>query len=679
MTPEQTAGLYECCEQAREEARRSTLAAGASAVDAENDGHIAAANVWNGWAKDLLAKLEALRDGGKDTSALANMAAADFSSTPFGAGDTIRLSGFVFPGTVKFEGVTFGGDADFKECEFYSNANFRGAKFKGRAEFRAAQFRAAADFGGTKVIKGAAEHIQNCEFMKVARFSGATFSAIASFKDATFREYAEFSGAKFFADASFLGTDFIDVDFSRSQFSNTVFTAALFGGATFENARFCGIANFRDAEFTDDGNFRKVIFEEDRDAIFESAKFKSNGYFEGAIFKGDVYLSQASFEAKAAFQDVNFLSSAYFEAAKFFGPASFRLAEFKNFASFEKAHFLSDTDFEAIKGGRAFDLSAVLFERVPNFNQAHFEEAPRLDNINVRTRMIEPFRAAGPNGASRSAWEAAVLGGERLMTYPFRAAEGMYARLFEAPRDVPARWRALKRLAIQGHDTDRELEFHAQEVCSQRFAGDWPVPWPFWRSRVRAGFFRFWFGVLYEFFSNFGRSLAWPFLFWFLAILASAVYFAGQSQSVAGFRQFAIANGYSSIPASYIRAGAAAWVRPAPCFAGERLKMAGGEAVIADGKPVVTFSGLTDTAWESTNATAEAFNLAWHNAFVVLDSGGEGLFRTYGCLYGLERYGDNPVAFVPRDVVRASAIQKFFSGAMIFLFGLALRNMLKMK
>jgi len=45
-------------------------------------------------------------------------------------------------------------------------------------------------------------------------------------------------------------------------------------------------------------------------------------------------------------------------------------------------------------------------------------------------------------------------------------------------RDVPARWRALKRLAIQGHDTDRELQFFSGEVRSARFAGDWRLPWP---------------------------------------------------------------------------------------------------------------------------------------------------------------------------------------------------------
>jgi hypothetical protein len=44
-------------------------------------------------------------------------------------------------------------------------------------------------------------------------------------------------------------------------------------------------------------------------------------------------------------------------------------------------------------------------------------------------------------------------------------------------------------------------------------------------------------------------------------------------------------------------------------------------------------------------------------------------------LYG----GSNPLAAVPSAVPAISAIQKLFPAPMIFLFGLALRNMLKMK
>jgi hypothetical protein len=64
---------------------------------------------------------------------------------------------------------------------------------------------------------------------------------------------------------------------------------------------------------------------------------------------------------------------------------------------------------------------------------------------------------------------------------------------------------------------------------------------------------------------------------------------------------------------------------------------------------------------------------------VLLDSSGDSAHRAFGCLYGVERYGGNPVAYVPRSVAIASGIQKLFSAVFIFLFGLAVRNMLKVK
>ena len=90
--------------------------------------------------------------------------------------------------------------------------------------------------------------------------------------------------------------------------------------------------------------------------------------------------------------------------------------------------------------------------------------------------------------------------------------------------------------------------------------------------------------------------------------------------------------------------------------------------------------GLSEELRSQTNARAEALHLAFRNAFVVLEGGSDASHRMYGCLYGLELYaGQNPVPIVPSAVSTASAIQKLISGVLIFLFGLALRNMLKVK
>jgi hypothetical protein len=86
-----------------------------------------------------------------------------------------------------------------------------------------------------------------------------------------------------------------------------------------------------------------------------------------------------------------------------------------------------------------------------------------------------------------------------------------------------------------------------------------------------------------------------------------------------------------------------------------------------------------EKARAATNLVNEALSVSYHNAVILLGASGDSVHRAFGCLYGVERYGDNPVAFVPRSVAIASGVQKLLSAVFIFLFGLAVRNMLKVK
>ena len=416
--------------------------------------------------------------------------------------------------------------------------------------------------------------------------------------------------------------------------------------------------------------------------------------FDGFVFPGDALFQSATFTGDAGFRGQTFTNDVFFNGAKFGtkGTADFGLATFERVAQFDGAAFEGKADFNAVWGKRTFSMAGARFEGVPDFIQAHFEEAPRLDNVIVKGRVIAAEEERKPS--SRLAKMHRML----------RSRSRIYRRIASADRDMPARWRALKRLAIQACDQDREHAFFAGEVRAARFAGDWPLPfvppkWEglprwlgwinrvpivFWRPAAWGGFFRFWGGWLYEIFSDFGRSLVRPLLFWLLVMSVATVYFLGESVQPPGLA----GSGYAGTAQAYARLAWDAWRDPPRCFAGERRELAAGHKIDADGrvskvseekKVQVTFSGLTATASESTGALKEAINLSWHNAFIVLDGGADAAHRTYGCLYGVERYGDNPVAFVPSSVARASGAQKLLSALFIFLFGLALRNMLKMK
>jgi hypothetical protein len=150
----------------------------------------------------------------------------------------------------------------------------------------------------------------------------------------------------------------------------------------------------------------------------------------------------------------------------FHASADFFQANFGSFASFHSSSFDGRANFTAIVAEKAFTIEKSKFKVLPDFIQAHFQEAPRLDNVEVPTHGF--WRSLGGRGDP----------------------------------DLAARYRALKRLAIQGHDHDREYQFFADELRSLRGNPDRP-----WHTR-------YWIGFLYEVISNFGRSISRPVVCW---------------------------------------------------------------------------------------------------------------------------------------------------------------------
>jgi hypothetical protein len=678
MNRDETVALFEACEAKR----AAVLGAGKS----EDEAHEAAKAHWNAWAAALLAERKALQEAGRwaakkqpwgdlepkneETRAWMKQAAADLSSCLFlvrGAdgtsketagqekketkdadppvksiqleGDSADFAGFVFPGYAGFWSATFSGHADFRSATFSGGANFRSTTFIGNADFESATFSGGAGF-------------RSVTFGGYAGFESAAFSGSADFHSVTFGGNADFQSVNFTGD---------------SGFENATFT----GYAYFSGAAFAGSARFVSATFTGD-------------AWFESAIITGNAWFDSTTFTGDARFAGTTFKGDASFEGANFADAARFASTTFSGGAWFDSATFEGNSFFAWAGFAKIASFYSIRGERGFDMAGTSFEAVPDFIQAHFEEAPRLDNLEVTGRTIprhpRPERHE-PGSRLRRVWQAVRFVGARVRTWPKRAMKGARHSIPSGmkangeARNIPARWRALKRLAIQGHDTDRELEFHAREMRSQRFAGDWPLPLAIWSRHAWGGFFRFWFGILYEFFSNFGRSLARPLIFWLAAAALGAVVYMSQSPEIVAARHRQEAKGASLVSAAASRAWHAWLSKPVPCYAGQPAPPKD-----QNGDTPVYVSALSPALQNGTDLANEAWHLAFRNAFIVLDGSAETAHRSYGCLYGVELYGGgNPLAVVPGAVSTASAIQKLFSALMIFLFGLALRNMLKMK
>jgi hypothetical protein len=533
-------------------------------------------------------------------------ASADFSSdVPL---QNANFSGFRFPGLARFGKVNFAGDADFEGAEFSSDAVFEGATFSSRAIF------------GRVVFQGDAE------------FTNATFSGDAVFgRGDTIFGRRRGRGARFLGDAVFGGAKFkIRAIFDEATFSGNVeFETTAFSTATFDETTFS-----RDAVFGGFGVAHGMRFR-------EAPTFSSDAIFDEATFSGQVSFEGAAFPRRAGFGKAKFFGGVTFSEAKFTGNASFHHATFEGFATYADATFHGSADFSAIHSERAFSLANAKFAEVPDFIQSHFAEAPRLDNVHFSEGL---------------SWRKGLW-------------DRMTARRVIRPlggESNSARYRALKRLAIQAYDHESEMKFFAAEIAGARFVTDYPVIWRLWSPTAWWGVLRFWSGWLYQLTSSFGRSLIRPLGLWLLTAVLGAAYFLGQNPDVIEARNAAIAAGASKGVLTYAGSSFTALQKRQPCFAGLPDKNQKGDPIMI---------GLPEPMRRSTNAATEAMHLALRNGLVFVDFGPEAAYRTFGCLFGaVERYAN-----VPSNVSIASAVQKLVSGVLIFLFGLAVRNMMRMK
>lgn len=447
-----------------------------------------------------------LQRGGRDeTVAYIAASRADFSAVRFE--DEADFREWRFPNIVSFKGTTFaaravfGGalfhrSAEFEGCAFEKEAIFSGAAFHAGARFGEATFHDIALFAGTRFRSSA--NFRGAVFHGQARFATADFAGVAGFSAATFKQEALFGGVAFEERIVFNETRFeARADFGRARFNRrATFTQARFEGtAAFSGAAFTAVADFNGAAFHHEAEFEKATFSDTatfrgagfhRRATIEDAAFKGWTNFNDAAFHHRFVARRAAFDADASFAGGVFETSCDFRGARFAQRLDFVRAQFFGVTTFAGAAFDGNATFEAVQGkeGSSLSLADCVFGRVPNFIQAHFQEAPRLDNV-----RIAPKRRGGVFSIDRD---------------PDRAA----------------RWRNLKRLAIQGHDHQRELDFFAGEIMAQRFVVNFPLPGRWKRPWKRAwrplwpGGARYWFGLVFGLFSNFGRSMFRPLAWW---------------------------------------------------------------------------------------------------------------------------------------------------------------------
>ena len=412
-------------------------------------------------------------------------------------------------------------------------------------------------------------------------------AARAKFGSRTFEEEADFSGFKFPFDVHFTEAHFKQsVHFDEAEFEGrALFSRSVFEGVRvgFVRATFKGDVEFENAQFNIQAGQQQNLFPWGwKQASFQGTTFKGRVDFTDTNFHGITYFSKARFEDEAVFDKVTFDKLAVFHTSTFDGETRFAGADFKDHADFRAIQSMSAfglDDLDDVLQDR--DCGVAKFSTVPDFQQATFVGAPRLD-----TAKIEP---------------------QHTRNISFAAVK----TFFKGDLEKEGRWRSLKRLATQGHDHASEQLFFREELLARRGVTD-----RYWHAS-------FWLGVFYQIFSDFGRSLIRPLLWWATGTLVFAAIYVGYHPS-----------------------------------GGEWFLL---ECVKGTSKPWVA-----------------ALALSLHRSLPALSGFGDTLPQFQACLYGVQ--SENPFRpIIPDGVSFLGVPQVLFSAVMIFLFLLAVRNHFRIK
>ncbi|MBO6807459.1 pentapeptide repeat-containing protein [Thalassospira sp.] len=409
---------------------------------------------WNSWALKMLAERQQLEDTGKwyleEAEAGHRVGGNQFTREWLGRARAIFSTSsnpLHSAHNPDFISVEFPGDVIFDNAQFNGAVNFSHANIHGSASFRNAIFTGESTF--SDVTFSGNGLFENAAFNENTRFEGAIFRRNAIFRKTKFRCYA----------ASFKSCHFKwSANFDESTFQNNAFfgNAVFEGTAIFNAASIGGLSSFRSAEFFSSSTFHET-------------KFHGPSGFGLCQFHKHAFFSHADFCGTATFRLSSFHADVHFESTTFSKPANF-----------SETFFGESTSFYSAQVHQSLDLTKSEFLYVPDFRQMHCSEAPLFDEIIIKHGKYKKIKKP-----------------------PFESTASQLS--------ISAKYRALKRLAIQGHDHKHEVEFFAEELRSKRLMIYKPTD-PNW-----------WLSHCFENLSNYGQSIVVPLLWWLLTVAVSAL------------------------------------------------------------------------------------------------------------------------------------------------------------
>jgi hypothetical protein len=277
--------------------------------------------------------------------------------------------------------------------------------------------------------------------------------------------------------------------------------------------------------------------------------FPGDVKFADVQFEKSLVLAGCVFFMKALFNSTTFKNDVSFASTTFMGYVSFYGATFEKTAIFRQTKFHAANVFVFADFQRGINLQGARFYQVPNFADAKSFVPPRMDDVRISNQLVEKLPDPRFDPRPPLFRNPAVKIAPDANTY--------------------VQFQKLRVFAREANDHRIQSEFYAREVGARRFWVDHPfrlsapnlekLPKDYenryvlareQRARLKdaealererldltrqqsealranGSFWRFWMGLAYGYLSNFGRSLTRPFALLLLTfVMFSSVYFS---------------------------------------------------------------------------------------------------------------------------------------------------------
>lgn len=231
---------------------------------------------------------------------------------------------------------------------------------------------------------------------------------------------ASFSGHDFADEPiSFDGFQFGTVDFSKARFFHhrqTFFHCVFGNGTSFEKAQFAGSARFMGTSF---GSVEFARAEFSRWADFKACSFGGSARFEACVFNDDVAFTGALLTQDARFDQSRFGGGAYFGGTLFGTDVGFACCVFSGNAEFG-AKAWSDLRHIYQKPGRSLDAVQSLAEALTlspiEMGEVDFSGSTFHGSLNFSGRVFRARAAFDMGERPTRSWTEVVDGKETSVT-----------------------------------------------------------------------------------------------------------------------------------------------------------------------------------------------------------------------------------------------------------------------